>query len=83
MPRVAVLMPVRQSGRTVRAAITQIADFGRAEKIELAAFVDRGHRQLPISADYVGRAIRTEPDDRVFVLCRELDGVDRVEIERP
>jgi len=80
--RILLVDDVLYTGRTVRAAITQLADFGRAEKVELAAFVDRGHRQLPIAADYVGRVIRTEPEDRVFVLCRELDGVDRVEIVR-
>jgi pyrimidine operon attenuation protein/uracil phosphoribosyltransferase len=71
------------TGRTVRAAIDQILDFGRPRKILLAAFIDRGHRELPIAADFVGKAIVTSLEDRVEVSLKEKEGEDRVEIIRP
>jgi pyrimidine operon attenuation protein/uracil phosphoribosyltransferase len=66
------------TGRTVRAALDQLIDFGRPSRIELAVLVDRGHRELPIRADYVGRALATSRDEAVQVLVREEDGRDEV-----
>ncbi len=66
------------TGRTVRAAIDQLIDFGRPARIELAVLVDRGHRELPIRADYVGRALSTSRDEAVQVQVREEDGKDEV-----
>jgi pyrimidine operon attenuation protein/uracil phosphoribosyltransferase len=68
------------TGRTVRAAITAIIDFGRPRKIELLVMVDRGWRELPIQADYVGKAIRTEREQAVQVLLAEQDGRDEVQL---
>ena len=65
-------------GRTVRAALDQLIDFGRPARIELAVLVDRGHRELPIRADYVGRALSTSRDEAVQVRVREEDGTDDV-----
>jgi len=66
------------TGRTVRAALDQLIDFGRPARIELAVLVDRGHRELPIRADYVGRSLTTSRDEAVQVLVREEDGNDEV-----
>jgi pyrimidine operon attenuation protein/uracil phosphoribosyltransferase len=66
------------TGRTVRAALDQLIDFGRPARIELAVLVDRGHRELPIRADYVGRALSTSRDEEVQVQVREEDGTDEV-----
>jgi pyrimidine operon attenuation protein/uracil phosphoribosyltransferase len=73
---------VLYTGRTVRAAIDQLIDFGRPARIELAVLVDRGHRELPIHADYVGRTVATAREDAVQVLLREEDGRDGVELVR-
>ena len=70
------------SGRTVRAALDQIIDFGRPRSIQLAVLVDRGHRELPIRADYVGSNIPTSKDDRVVLQVSELDGKDQVFLEK-
>jgi len=70
------------SGRTVRAALDQIIDFGRPRSIQLAVLVDRGHRELPIKADYVGANIPTNLADRVVLEVVEKEGVDRVYVER-
>jgi len=69
---------VLYTGRTVRAALDELIDFGRPGRIELAVLVDRGHRELPIRADYAGRVITTTRDEIVQVLLREQDGEDRV-----
>lgn len=69
---------VLYTGRTVRAAIDQIIDFGRPQSIELAVLVDRGHRELPIRADYVGKNIPTSRDEMVDVLFKEIDAKDEV-----
>lgn len=69
---------VLYTGRTVRAALDELIDFGRPARIELAVLVDRGHRELPIHADYVGRTLPTSPDANVQVMLREEDGEDRV-----
>ena len=66
------------TGRTVRAALDQLIDFGRPSRIELAVLVDRGHRELPIRADYVGRLLATSRDEAVQVLVQEEDGRDEV-----
>ncbi len=66
------------TGRTIRAALDQIIDFGRPRTIQLAVLVDRGHRELPIKADYVGINIPTARTDQVFVDVTEKDGIDRV-----
>jgi pyrimidine operon attenuation protein/uracil phosphoribosyltransferase len=66
------------TGRTVRAALDQLIDFGRPARIELAVLVDRGHRELPIRADYVGRALTTSRDEAVQVRVKEEDGADEV-----
>ena len=70
------------TGRTVRAALDQLIDFGRPARIELAVLVDRGHRELPIRADYVGRALSTSRDEAVKVLVREEDGRDEIVLEK-
>ena len=70
------------TGRTVRAAIDQLIDFGRPARIELAVLVDRGHRELPIRADYVGRSLATSRDEQVQVWVREEDGKDEVVLMR-
>jgi len=68
------------TGRTIRAALDQIIDFGRPKRIQLAVLVDRGHRELPIRADYVGKNIPTAQEDRVKVKIEEVDGEDNVSI---
>ena len=73
---------VLYTGRTVRAALDQMVDFGRAKTIQLAALVDRGHRELPIKADYVGANIPTSQDDRVVVRVTEIDAKDEVLVEK-
>ncbi len=66
------------TGRTIRAALNQINDFGRPKTIQLAVLVDRGHRELPIKADYVGVNIPTAKTDRVVLEVKEKEGIDRV-----
>lgn len=68
------------TGRTVRAAMDALMDFGRPARIELAVFVDRGHRELPIHANYIGQTIKTSLNEAVNVLLTEIDGTDRVDI---
>jgi pyrimidine operon attenuation protein/uracil phosphoribosyltransferase len=68
------------TGRTIRAALDQIIDFGRPECIQLAVLVDRGHRELPIRADYVGKNIPTSKEERVKVKIKEVDGEDSVSV---
>lgn len=68
------------TGRTVRAALNALADFGRARVIQLAVLIDRGHRELPIRADFVGKSIPTSRKESVEVRMRESDGVDAVVI---
>ena len=73
---------VLYTGRTVRAALDQMVDFGRARTIQLAVLVDRGHKELPIRADYVGANIPTAMDDQVVVNVTELDGKDEVYVKK-
>ena len=70
------------TGRTIRAALDQLTDLGRPRAIQLAVLVDRGHRELPIKADYVGKNIPTSPDDEVVVKLQEIDGEDSVELHQ-
>lgn len=70
------------TGRTVRAAIEAIMELGRAQKIELAVMVDRGHRELPIRADYVGKNIPTSRNELVHVCFTDLDGCNEVSLEK-
>lgn len=69
---------VLYTGRTIRAALSQIIDFGRPKSVQLAVLIDRGHRQLPIRADYVGRNIPTNFDDNVDVRFAGRSGIDEV-----
>jgi pyrimidine operon attenuation protein/uracil phosphoribosyltransferase len=78
--RVILVDDVLQKGRTVRAAIDGLMDFGRPASIQLAVLIDRGHRELPIAADYVGRNIPTARKEWIKVEIKELDGIDRVSI---
>jgi pyrimidine operon attenuation protein/uracil phosphoribosyltransferase len=70
------------TGRTIRAALTELLDYGRPEAIQLAVLIDRGHRELPIRADYVGKELQTERSDAVEIVVRELDGKDAVVLTR-
>ena len=67
------------TGRTVRAALSALSDFGRPASIRLLALIDRGHRQLPIQADFTGLRIETKPGDKIAVKLSEVDGIDAVE----
>lgn len=71
------------SGRSIRAALDALRDLGRPETVQLAVLVDRGHRQLPIRADYVGKNIPTAREEDVAVYIEALDGKDAVELSRP
>ena len=71
---------VLYSGRTIRAALDAISVLGRPKTVQLAVLIDRGHRELPIRADYVGKNIPTNAREKVSVLLREIDGVDQVEV---
>jgi pyrimidine operon attenuation protein/uracil phosphoribosyltransferase len=74
---------VLYTGRTIRAAMDALVDFGRPRAIRLAVLVDRGHRELPIRADHVGKNVPTSRDELVKVHLSEIDGEDAVRIERP
>jgi pyrimidine operon attenuation protein / uracil phosphoribosyltransferase len=78
---VVIVDDVLFTGRTVRAALDQLIDFGRPARIELAVLVDRGHRELPIRADYVGKTIATSLAQTVQVRVREQDGGDGVDLD--
>ena len=75
---VVVVDDVLFTGRTIRAALDALVDFGRPRAIQLAVLVDRGHRELPIRADYVGKNVPTRADERVRVHTTETDGEDAV-----
>jgi pyrimidine operon attenuation protein/uracil phosphoribosyltransferase len=72
---------VLYTGRTIRAAFDALIDFGRPRAIQLVALVDRGHRELPIRADYVGRNLPTSRQQTVHVRLTEIDGRDEVEVQ--
>ena len=73
---------VLYTGRTVRAAIEALFEYGRPAKVQLACLVDRGHRELPIRPDYVGKNLPTASNERVQVQLVEVDEVDRVLLEK-
>ena len=73
---------VLYTGRTIRAAMDALVDFGRPQAIRLAVLVDRGHRELPIRADHVGKNVPTSREELVRVALEEIDGEDAVTIER-
>ena len=80
--RVVLVDDVLYTGRTIRAAMDALNDFGRPKGVQLAVLLDRGHRELPIRADYVGQNIPTAPDEHIRVRLQESDGVDEVAIIR-
>ena len=73
---------VLYTGRTIRAAMDAVMDLGRPRKISLAVLVDRGHRELPIRADYVGKNIPTSKTEEIIVEMEERDGADRIMISK-
>jgi pyrimidine operon attenuation protein/uracil phosphoribosyltransferase len=77
---IVIVDDVLYTGRTVRAAIEELFDFGRPRRVQLATLVDRGHRELPIRPDYVGKNLPTSQDQRVNVRVEEVDGFDEVTI---
>jgi pyrimidine operon attenuation protein / uracil phosphoribosyltransferase len=77
---IVIVDDVLYTGRTVRAAIDEVFDYGRPNRVQLAVMIDRGHRELPIRPDYVGKNIPTSQDQRVNVRVDEIDGVDEVRI---
>jgi pyrimidine operon attenuation protein / uracil phosphoribosyltransferase len=77
---VVIVDDVLFTGRTVRAAIEALFAYGRAERVQLAVLADRGHRELPIRPDYVGKNLPTARGEHVHVRVRELDGVDEIAI---
>jgi pyrimidine operon attenuation protein/uracil phosphoribosyltransferase len=81
--RVVLVDDVLYTGRTIRAALDALIEFGRPKAIQLVVLVDRGHRELPIKADYVGKNVPTAPNESVQVHLSEIDGRDEVEIQQP
>ena len=77
---VVIVDDVLFTGRTVRAAIEALFDYGRPDRVQLAVLADRGHRELPIRPDYVGKNLPTSRAEHVHVRLRELDGLDEVAI---
>ncbi|HWX97205.1 MAG TPA: bifunctional pyr operon transcriptional regulator/uracil phosphoribosyltransferase PyrR [Solirubrobacteraceae bacterium] len=77
---VVIVDDVLYTGRTVRAAIEALFDYGRPERVQLAVLADRGHRELPIRPDYVGKNLPTSRAEHVHVRVLELDGVDEIAI---
>jgi pyrimidine operon attenuation protein / uracil phosphoribosyltransferase len=77
---IVIVDDVLYTGRTVRAAIDEIFDYGRPARVQLAVLIDRGHRELPIRPDYVGKNLPTSHHQRVYVRVQEVDGVDEVTI---
>jgi pyrimidine operon attenuation protein / uracil phosphoribosyltransferase len=72
---------VLYSGRTIRSALDALSDLGRPRSVRLAVLVDRGHRELPVRADFVGKNLPTSTSERIMVRLAEIDGVDEVTIE--
>ena len=77
---VVIIDDVLYTGRSIRAAMDAISDFGRPSQMQLGVLVDRGHRELPIRADYVGKNVPTARDEDVQVRLREIDGEDEIVI---
>jgi pyrimidine operon attenuation protein/uracil phosphoribosyltransferase len=80
--RIILVDDVLYTGRTIRAALDGITDFGRPRSIQLAVLIDRGLRELPIHADYIGRTVSTRPEEMVAVHLQEIDGRDEVILEK-
>ena len=80
--RIVLVDDVLFTGRTIRAAMDALLDFGRPQMIQLATLLDRGHRELPIRADFVGKNLPTSRNERVMVRLEEEDGYDEVCILR-
>nr|WP_028307425.1 bifunctional pyr operon transcriptional regulator/uracil phosphoribosyltransferase PyrR [Desulfitibacter alkalitolerans] len=81
---VVLIDDVLYTGRTVRAALDAMADLGRAKTVQLAVLIDRGHKELPIRADYIGKNVPTSKNEVIAVLLKETDGIDEVLIkEKP
>jgi pyrimidine operon attenuation protein / uracil phosphoribosyltransferase len=80
--RLVIVDDVLFTGRTIRAAMDALADLGRPESVELAVLVDRGHRELPIRADYVGKNLPTAKGEAIQVRLAESDGLDEVVVEQ-
>jgi pyrimidine operon attenuation protein/uracil phosphoribosyltransferase len=80
---VVVVDDVLYTGRTIRAAIEALFDYGRPQRVQLAVLVDRGHRELPIRPDYVGKNLPTARNERVNVELIEVDELDRVVLIHP
>ncbi len=78
--RVVLVDDVLYTGRSIRAALDALMDFGRPQMVQLAVLVDRGHRELPLRADYVGKNVPTSRDEEVAVKLAEVDGRDEVSI---
>ena len=76
--RVVLVDDVLYTGRSIRAALDALIDYGRPQRIQLAVLVDRGHRELPIRADFVGKNVPTSHQDEVVVQLEEIDGIDQV-----
>ena len=81
--RIVLVDDVLYTGRSIRAAMDALFDLGRPEKIQLAVLVDRGHRELPVRADYVGKNIPTSHQEEIRVHVKELDGSDEVSLVSP
>jgi len=81
--KVVLVDDVLYTGRTIRAALDALIDFGRPALIQLAVLVDRGHRELPIKADYVGKNVPTAVGEEVQVKLKEVDGEDKVLLVEP
>jgi pyrimidine operon attenuation protein/uracil phosphoribosyltransferase len=79
--RILLVDDVLYTGRTIRAALDALIDFGRPRAIQLIVLIDRGHRELPIKADYVGTNIPTSPAESVQVRLLEIDGADEVVVQ--
>ena len=80
--KVVLVDDVLYTGRTARAALDALTDLGRPEQVQLAVLMDRGHRELPIRADYVGKNVPTNQGERVRVRLEEIDGLDEVVLTR-
>ena len=80
--KVVLVDDVLFTGRTIRAALDALTDLGRPAQVQLAILIDRGHQELPIRADYVGRTLPTEWDDMVKVRLLEVDGTDEVVVSK-
>lgn len=80
---VVLIDDVLYTGRTIRAALDALTDYGRPQRVQVAVLVDRDHRELPICGQFIGIAVDTRADEQVNVLLSEKDGLDRVVVESP